>query len=180
MDVAVTATWERRLQAEWKLLGTLARLNPERIAGVRADDAVFRLTLRGTPAFRLHWDGVESTHALRVVYPRFFPMAPLELYLETPVIHPNIHPETGFVCLWDRHRVSNNVEHALHKTVAMLGWRLWNADPLHVMQPECLLQVESNEDAKDRLRAPLLCGVEHPALGERMLEQNPARRSRLS
>lgn len=62
----------------------------------------------------------------------------MELTLCTPVFHPNVHPETGFVCLWDRHRVSNTVEHALHKLVAMLSGGLFNADAPHVMQPEAL------------------------------------------
>ena len=59
----------------------------------------------------------------------------MEMYLSVPVLHPNVHPETGFVCLWDRHRVSNTVEIAMHKLVAMLAGTLWNADALHVMQP---------------------------------------------
>lgn len=55
-----------------------------------------------------------------------------------PVVHPNIHPDTGFVCLWDRHRVSNTVEHALHKLAAMLAGELQNTTPMHVMQPGAL------------------------------------------
>ena len=132
---------ERRLAAEWELLLQLADRNPGRLSSLQADGAVLSLRLHGPtamPADAATHPGLVSIHAIRIEFPVHFPAVPMELFLETPVFHPNIHPETGFVCLWDRHRVSNTVEHALHKTVAMLAGELRNTNSIHVMQPEAL------------------------------------------
>ncbi len=95
-------------------------------------------------------------HAVRLEFPVHFPAVPLEMFLEVPVVHPNIHPETGFVCLWERHRVSHTVEHAMHRLVAMLAGELQNAEAPHVMQPEALLR-------RHRSAAMPLLGVEYEA-----------------
>ena len=129
---------ERRLRAEWQLLEQLVARNPSRLTDTRQGDSEFRLTLLETPALTPDGQPGRARHQVRIVYPRFFPSVPLELYLDEAVLHPNVHPLTGFVCLWDRHRVSNTVEHALHKTTAMLGGRLMNLEARHVMQPAAL------------------------------------------
>lgn len=156
----------RRLHAEWCTLQRLAAGNPGRLTGLAADDLTFSLTLRQTPALPLPRgaDGCQgatpTTHSLRIVYPEFFPAGPMELYLEQAVYHPNVHPGTGFVCLWDRHRVSNTVEHALHKLVAILGWRLYNTRAEHIMQPEALAQLQQSGTAiAATLQAPPLRGL---------------------
>ena len=130
---------ERRLHAEWELLLALASLNPGRLSKPAACDAVFSMLLSGpaVPAAGAHEEFV-TVHDIRVLYPLHFPAVPMELTLAKPVQHPNVHPEAGFVCLWERHRVSHTIEHALHKLVAMLNGTLFNADPLHVMQPAAL------------------------------------------
>lgn len=115
------------------MLEKLAEKNPGRLTELAAEDLCVRVTLRGTPAFSLTGT-IVSDHPLRIDFPAFFPAAPMELSLDEPVQHPNVHPETGFVCLWDRHRASNTMEHALHKTVAILGWQLWNGDPLSTLR----------------------------------------------
>ena len=180
----------RRLSAEWETLVSLARINDPQIEGGRlvdlsAGDLRLSLRLRGTPALALpgsnsgEGDRVVEEHLLRVVFPVFFPAAPMEVYLETPMQHPNIHPETGFVCVWAHHRVSNTVEHALHKTVAMLGWRLSNAEPVHVMQPEVMrrMQVEGALVA-EALKTPPLRGLS-PEVGF-LAEPSAVWRRRLS
>jgi ubiquitin-protein ligase len=132
---------ERRIAAEWELLQQLAAANPGRITAMYFDSAVVQLTLHGPAAMSIpnrQHGPVLSEHDLRVEFPVHFPAVPMEMYLSVPVLHPNVHPETGFVCLWDRHRVSNSIEIALHKLVAMLAGILWNADALHVMQPEAV------------------------------------------
>ncbi len=193
---------ERRLRAEWEILGQLAARNPGRLSALAMDDTVFRLTLHATPALSLNgtvqdaWSEpmAESwppgcslschlvrEHQIRLEFPLFFPAVPLELYLETPVRHPNIHPGTGFVCLWDRHRVSNTVEHALHKTVAILGWRLYNADPVHVMQPYALHCARADgERIRERLAAPALHGSLPQPASLPPADREPDRRRRLS
>ena len=180
---------ERRLGSEWDLLRRLADRNPHRLVDLAAEDLTFRLRLLGTPGLPLkrdHITGEEravSEHEVVLTFPRFFPAAPLELYLTTPMQHPNIHPETGFVCLWDRHRVSHTVEHALHKLVAMLGWMLYNRAAVHVMQPEALARMDQSGVAiSASLTAPPLLGVVHDDLSpaRAMAERDHAPRRRLS
>ena len=178
--------FERRLQAEWELLQRLAQLNPNRLTDISAEDRLFRLTLRETPArlARSSNDSPATVHRLHVIYPTYFPAVPLEIYVDDAFWHPNVHPETGFVCIWERHRVDNTVEHALHKVVAMMDGRLYNRDALHVMQPEALDQIEQWDDgdvASDRVK-PLI-GIAHDtfALDRFAADQGiPKRRRRLS
>lgn len=122
------------------MLHALARRNPGRIAEVSIDTGVLTLVLHGPAALLV---GTTppcpiARHDLRIDFPVHFPAVPMEMFLARPVVHPNVHPETGFVCLWNRHRVSNTVEHAMHKLVAMLAGQLHNAEPQHVMQPDAL------------------------------------------
>ncbi len=133
-----TTLFERRLRNEWLLLDGLAGCNPGRITGARLQPGTIRFLLHGPsalPASDRASGCLLTEHATRIEFPVHFPAVPMEMFLETPVFHPNVHPETGFVCLWDRHRVSNTVEHALHKLAAMLSGHLRNTDALHVMQP---------------------------------------------
>lgn len=135
---------ERRLRNEWDLLQRLAAANPLRLTDLAAEDLIFRFRLRGAPAVALEdMAATVSVHAVRVQFPRFFPAVPMELFLDKPVLHPNIHPQSGFVCLWEKHRVGHTVATAVHKTIAMLGWRLWNSAPIHVMQPLALEAIRS-------------------------------------
>ena len=169
---------QRRLRAEWALLEQLVALNPTRLAAPRRSDSTFEVDLLATPALTSHSQAVRAEHHLRIVYPRFFPAVPLELYLAEadPVMHLNIHPLTGFVCLWDQHRVANTIEHALHKTVAILGWQLLNPDPRHVMQPAALTLGRKLIAA--RLGSHPLTGIEHSV--EAFPQAAPSRRRRLS
>jgi ubiquitin-protein ligase len=160
--------FERRLRAEWQLLHELAAKNPGRLVNLKADDSVFYVTLRETPGLRATASAlngervVDTEHKLRFEFPVHYPAVPLMLYLEQPVLHPNIHPENGFVCLWSQHRVSNTLEHAIHKTVAMLGCRLFNDTVPHVMQPDALTHLQQHrEELALELRAEPLIGITH-------------------
>ena len=157
-------SFERRLQAEWELLQTLAQLNPERLTGISAEDRIFRFTLHQTPTRLAHstHDNPVTVHHLRVLYPSYFPAVPLEVYVDDAFWHPNVHPETGFVCVWEGHRVDNTVEHALHKVVAMMAGRLYNRQAIHVMQPEALSWIEqrNDEDSAPNGVKPLI-GIAH-------------------
>lgn len=162
-EVTSASRTERRLRAEWQVLQQLAERNPQRLTDLAAEDYAFRLTLRQTPALLYGGEPgpLQANHAVRILFPQFFPAAPLELYLDAPIYHPNVHPVTGFVCLWDRHRVSNNVEHALHKLVAILGWRLYNTDAAHIMQPEALQHLQiAGEALAAKLKSPGLLGLD--------------------
>ena len=179
---AATTAYERRLQAEWLLLEQLAALNPARLhQPAWPEDATFHVTLRKTPALPLGSGPLQDRHDLRIQYPRFFPAVPLELYLGQPVLHPNVHPLTGFVCLWDRHSVTNTVEHAIHKTAAMLGWKLLNPDPRHVMQPGAPQAFASAPSAmRTALAATGLRGIAHDFEPGGFARTDEPRRRRLS
>jgi ubiquitin-protein ligase len=178
--------FERRLQAEWELLQTLAQLNPDRLTGVSTEDRLFRFTLRETPARLAHSanDNPVTVHHLRVLYPSYFPAVPLEVYVDDAFWHPNVHPETGFVCVWERHRIDYTVEHAIHKVVAMMAGRLYNREAIHVMQPEALNWIEQWDDgdpAPDRVRP--LTGITHDTFALECFVTNQGtktRRQRLS
>lgn len=134
-----SSVFQRRLASEWALLNELAACNPGRITDRRLHGGSIEFRLLGPLALPASGNGMAhpiSEHSTRVEFPVHFPAVPMEMFLETPVFHPNVHPETGFVCLWDRHRVSNTVEHALHKLAAMLAGNLRNTSTLHVMQPD--------------------------------------------
>ncbi len=60
----------------------------------------------------------------------------MENVLETQASHPYIHSENLFVCLWNRCRISNSVEHAVYKPAATLSGNFQNPGALPVMQPE--------------------------------------------
>ena len=121
-----------------------------------------------------------SRHLLRIEYPRYFPSVPLNLYLEQPVQHPNVHPDTGFVCLWQGHQVANTIEHAIHKCAAILGWRLLNLAPEHVMQPGVLRLATQKQRLQTLLFAAPLLGVNRPEDAMASGEPIRTRRRRLS
>jgi ubiquitin-protein ligase len=158
---------ERRLHSEWALLQTLVQLNPDRLAQPVRRDTTFLVSLQRVPAIPL--DAMRrncsvTEHRLRISYPRDFPAVPMEAYLEKPVFHPNIHPETGFLCLWEKHGPTNTVEHAVHKAVAMLAWRLLARSLPHCMQAEAL-EASTNDqrlaEIHSLLRFEPLAGIEH-------------------
>lgn len=171
-DKIVTAA-ERRLQAEWELLQQLAQLNPGRLTEISSEDHSFRFTLRNTPTqLSDSPDGeAASNHNVRVKYPTFFPSTPLELYVDRAFFHPNVHPKTGFVCLWDLHRIEHTIEHALHKLVAMMSRRLYNLEAMHMMQPEAIHGID-----QDGFEIHPLIGIAH----NRFFPEQPPRRTRLS
>ena len=174
-----------RLAAEWVILEELVQKNPTRLTNPARRDTVFTLSLLETPALCLSAGGGYrrgTEHPLRIHFPRHFPALPMEAYLIHPVFHPNVHPETGFLCLWDRHVTTNTVEHAVHKTAAMLGWRLLTTTPLHVMQPaaaEVCKDGEQFAEMRSSLDAPPLHGNDH-ADGYVLHESRGSRRRRLS
>lgn len=162
------------MQAEWDLLQQLALLNPGRLTGISCEDHIFRLTLRGAPVRLTSSPKGEpvSIHEVRVAYPSFFPASPLEVYIGRAFFHPNVHPETGFVCVWSQHRSEHTIEHALHKLVAMMSGRLYNRETMHKMQPEALSAM-----LPDIGECKPLTGVAHDRLA---LPEVARRRTRLS
>jgi ubiquitin-protein ligase len=152
---------ERRINNEWLLLEELRAVNTERLLALARDSDSFSLTLRETPALRERpqapedWKAsVRTTHSVRISFPRFYPAMPCEVYVDDSVFHPNAHPDTGFICLWERHLALHTVAHALVQMQAVLSGRLFNRDERQVMQPKALdfyLQPEA------AARLPLPC-----------------------
>jgi ubiquitin-protein ligase len=134
----------RRIENERLLLETLQQANSGRLRLTRNHDG-FALQVDGVPALLAPPSDTATTsevvgsHSLRVVFPRYYPSMPAEVYLDAPVFHPNVHPDTGFVCLWTRHRVNITLEQTLAQLQRVLAWSLLNTNPEHVMQPEALL-----------------------------------------
>lgn len=140
---------ERRIDNEWALLEQLRQANPDRLQLARNHDH-FALEVHGLPALTVPstgtvaLDNIFGSHSLRVVFPRYYPSMPAEIYLDTPVFHPNVNPDTGFVCLWTKHRVSTTLEQTLAQLQRVLSWRLLNTQTEHVMQPGALLWYAQN------------------------------------
>lgn len=129
-----------RVAKEWDLLHRLAALNPRQIDIVdrrsTLDDETFVLRLQDSP-------GLESArgramqgrdvHSLRLCFSRFYPEVPIECYVDEPLFHPNIKPETGFVCLWDQVNPRDTVVQAIARAQAMAAFRMVNLGGPHVM-----------------------------------------------
>jgi len=131
---------DRRIEQEWLLLQKLAAANPTIVEVVRrrrlADSEDFEVRLHqtdgiplgGEPESRIH------SHEVRLSFPRFYPTSPLEAYLGKPLVHPNIDPENGFVCLWTRHGTRETVVEALRRLQDVITWKSLNLDTEHLMQ----------------------------------------------
>ncbi len=151
----------RRLDNEWKLLTELAEHNPGVLEVVRRetlpDADVFHVIVHRTSALALG-DPPRlmelASHAVAFRYLSFYPSVPIEAFLATPVFHPNVHPENGFVCLWDQFSSGDTIVEAIRKLQQVITWELWNDRAEHVMQPEALRSVPD-------IRSPLLCERVH-------------------
>src|ERR1044071_6233232 len=88
---------EKRLKNEWKLLQEMAAVNPARIEHLRIEHDQYLFELRATPAPFRSADQIviKDHHGVKLSFPRFFPAVPIELYLDEPALHPNVHPSTG-------------------------------------------------------------------------------------
>ena len=180
----MTSTRERRIDNEWALLAELARANPgslddlSRSRDVEAD--FFRVTLHRTTALTgtpPHLQRLDS-HVVEFRFPAWYPSVPIEAFLSVPVFHPNVHPDNGFVCLWTRGSTGDTIVTALVRLQNVIGWRLHNASPDHLMQPAALAWLASAPDL------PLPCTpieIPAPLLLELNWRQPPAEfRRRLS
>ena len=143
----MSTLYERRVKQEWRLLKELAELNPEIIQECSRSDAegiqVFAFTLRHTQALVEQGEEllVIDEHRVSIHLPRFFPSVPMEVSLARPVFHPNVHPESGFVCLWDRFSSAKTVAEAITQLQRVITWELFSEEAEHVMQTRALHQL---------------------------------------
>lgn len=173
----------RRIENEWTLLEALQQANPSRLRLARDRD-LFLLEVGGFPALLSSPcedvtanDAIVSSHRLRIVFPRYYPVMSAEVYLDTPVFHPNVHPDTGFVCLWTKHRVQTTLEQTLAQLQRVLAWDLFNAQTEHVMQLNALFWYAQSDV---RVRFPLHFVPFEPVHSEAWVPRTASMRRRLS
>jgi len=123
----------RRIEQEMLALRLLASANPGRMR--LADAEIRKVELPGMPAYGLSGEIITGIQ-LRFNFPEYYPSVPVEAFLITPVRHPNVHPENGFICLWDRHHTGTSLIEAVLQAQRIVAWRLKNLSADHLMQPE--------------------------------------------
>jgi ubiquitin-protein ligase len=165
--------YQHRLEQEWKLLQLLAESNPTTLQDLvrskeRSGD-IFRFTLHHTQGLIVirepgHFRLLNS-HQVSLLFPRFFPSVAIEASLGDPLFHPNIHPENGFVCLWNRFSPGDTVINAVGQLQQVITWKLINEEADHIMQPGA---VAWYKDPLRRTELPLACrSITKPANFER-------------
>jgi len=129
-----------RIEREWRLLERLVRVNPGRVEllerSASPTEDVFRVRLRRSPGLeRAVGDrlSIRDVHTLRLSFTRFYPDVPVDCYTEDPLFHPNVRPETGFVCLWEEANPQDNAIQAIARAQAMAAYRMLNLGGVHQM-----------------------------------------------
>ncbi len=120
----------RRIEREWAALRILAVSNPGRMHVSEP-----WVELNDTPAYRQE-NTASPGIRVRFEFPEYYPSVPVEAFLEHPVVHPNVHPETGFVCLWDGRHAGTALVEAVLQLQRIVTWHLKNRSADHLMQPE--------------------------------------------
>lgn len=152
--------YQRRVEQEWRLLELLARANQRSIQDVlrrqEASGETFELTLLQTQGLIEKCDRREvlDKHRVAFHFPEFFPSIPIEARLSCPVFHPNVHPQNGFVCLWNRFSAGDTVVEAVVQLQRVITFQLVNDLADHVMQPKCLDWYRNSERG---FELPLWC-----------------------
>ena len=130
----------QRIEQEWNLLNELMELNPEylRLLGrkSRPNEETFFVQLFASPGIeQIGDDGpiLRDEHTLRLCFPRFYPDVPIECYVKEPLFHPNVRPDNGFVCLWERFSLGDTAIQAVCRAQAMAAYRMLNPQQEHVM-----------------------------------------------
>lgn len=135
---------ERRIENEWRLLCECAKHNAGSLEVCGRSHNVeverFHLVLKHTPALIGTPPALQimARHEVTLQMPEFFPAVPLQAFLTAPVFHPNVHPVTGFVCLWDRTSIGDNVIDAVRRLQSVISWHLFNPSSDHLMQPDAI------------------------------------------
>jgi hypothetical protein len=179
----------RRLDKEWLAVLQLAENNPGGLIPLgrssRGVLEIFSLQLRDTDGLlmRIHEGArrVVSTHSFELRFPRFYPAVPLEAYLSEPLLHPNVDPGTGFLCLWERTSPGDTAIEAIRRVQAMIAWKMYNLEAIHIVQPAAAEWVLQQPGIALPLRhTPLREPVEWRRHRARNAWETPPRRTRLS
>lgn len=129
-----------RIDREWKLIDRLARVNPDHLEVLERtstpNEDVFHVRLHHSPGLE-DADGTKLStrdrHTIRLGFTRFYPEVPIECYVDEALFHPNIRPETGFVCLWQEANPRHTAIQALARAQAMAAFRMVNLGGAHQM-----------------------------------------------
>jgi ubiquitin-protein ligase len=132
-----------RIAKEWSLLERLASANPDFLEVLERQaspaEEVFRVRLHGSPGLE-YAEGdqlaIRDSHTIRLSFTRFYPDVPIECYVEEALFHPNVKPETGFVCLWEEANPRDTAIQALARAQAMAAYRMLNLGGAHQMNRE--------------------------------------------
>jgi ubiquitin-protein ligase len=132
---------ERRIRNEWELLQAFKGRNPCTLHVLEhcctGEDDTFYCTLEQTSGIVIR-DGIkvlERSHLAELRFPRFFPSVPIEARLAIPVFHPNVDPQSGFVCLWERSSASDTVMEAVRRLQLVISWESFNLKSDQVIHP---------------------------------------------
>lgn len=132
-----------RIGREWKLLERLALANPEHLEVLERRAApgeeTFRVRLHNSPGLERAAGSrldTRDTHTIRLGFTRFYPDVPIECYVEEALFHPNVRPETGFVCLWQDANPRDSAIQAIARAQAMAAYRMVNLGDAHRMNRE--------------------------------------------
>jgi len=171
----------QRIENEWAILAQMMAANEPRIVVHSRGEDEFLLTLQETtaPIFQNNEIKLVSEHGLRFSFARFFPAVPIEAYVTCPIFHPNVHPTTGFVCLWSRFSKTDTVVEALCQLQRILTYLVFSDSLDDVMQPEALAWATSS---RGDVTFPLPCTLlaKPPSWPEERDFRNPQGRRRLS
>jgi hypothetical protein len=128
------------MENEWAIFCQMADANPECITAKKRLRDEFLLVLEGTtaPVCRDHEIVLAREHEVRFSFARFFPAVPIEANRTRAVFHPNVHPTSGFVCLWSRFSQADTIVEALCQLQRILTYALFSESPDDVMQPDAL------------------------------------------
>lgn len=139
-EAGATSLRTDRIAREWKLLERLAAANPDHLElldrQASPGEETFHLRLHNSPGLE-RADGTElatrDRHTIRLGFTRFYPDVPIECYVEEPLFHPNVRPETGFVCLWQKSSLRDTSIQAVARTQALAAYRMVNLGDAHRM-----------------------------------------------
>lgn len=124
---------ERRIRNEWAWLVRTAEDNPGEL--ILPGSPEQPVSLPRTPCYDMT-GSLSLGISVRFAFPEYYPSVPLEAWLSKPVRHPNVHPETGFVCLWDMRQEGTSLVEAILQLQRVVTWHLFNYEADHLMQPE--------------------------------------------
>jgi ubiquitin-protein ligase len=129
-----------RIEKEWQLLQALQGMNPGVVAIEGRTPSptleVFHVRLLRSPGIESARGSsmrVREEHSLTLGFPRFYPEVPIECHVREPLFHPNVNPDTGFVCLWDKASPRDTVVQAVARVQAMAAYRMVNMGGPHTM-----------------------------------------------